>query len=428
LQPSASALFSSPLAEELAEDILERFLRYVRIDTQAAYGSDSYPSTPGQLELSNLLADELRGLGIDDAEVDEYGYVFATVPGSAGPTVGLLAHVDTSPDAPGSGVAPQVIPGYEGGPVVLPGSPEQVLTPEDSPLLAERVGHDIVTTDGTTLLGADDKAGVAEIMAAVAYLAAHPEVPHAPLRIAFTVDEEVGRGTEYLDLEAFGAEFAYTMDGARVGEIENETFSALEATVTIKGRSAHPGTAKGKLVNAVKLAARLIASLPPELSPEATEGRQGFLHPTDVTGTTEGVKIRIILRDFDDRRLESHAELLRGLVQELSESEPRARISLEVAEVYRNMKEVLDAHPQILAAAEEAVRRAGLEPTTGSIRGGTDGSMLSARGLPTPNIFTGGNEYHSVREWISVQDMAAAAATIVELARLWAEPAWARPS
>jgi tripeptide aminopeptidase len=411
--------YDSPLADALQGDVLERFLRYVRIDTQSDRHSSSYPSTAKQLDLSRLLADELRGLGLEDVELTGHGYVFATLPGSGGPTVGLVAHVDTSPDAPGAGVDPQVHRAYDGGELVAG------LSPATSTLLGERIGHDIVTSDGTTLLGADDKAGVAEIMAAVAYLTAHAELPHAPARIAFTVDEEIGHGTDHFDLEQFGADFAYTVDGSEVAEIENETWSALELRVTFHGVGAHPGTAKGRLVNPIKLAARFVASLPREtLSPETTEGREGFVHPTEIEGGAERATVTFILRDFDWDTLLAHEALVRRLAEEAVADEPRARVEFERWEQYRNMREALERVPHVVEAALEATRRVGLEPRLASIRGGTDGSRLTELGLPTPNIFTGGNEYHSLREWISVQDLAISAATVVELLAVWAEPAW----
>jgi len=417
--------YTSPLAAELAGDAVERFLRYVRIDTQSDDDSTSSPSTEKQRQLGELLARELRELGLDGVELTEHGYVFASLPGRRGPTIGFIAHMDTSPDESGSNVRPQVIR-YEGGDIVLPGNTRQAIRPSESTLLAERVGHDIVTTDGTTLLGADDKAGVAEIMAAVAYLVQHAEVDHAPIRVGFTVDEEVGRGTEHFDIDAFGAEFAYTADGAEVGRIDDETFTASEVRIRIEGHSVHPGTSKGKLVNSIKLAASLLEKLPKDrLSPETTEEREGFVHPVDIEGAAAATTITFIVRDFDGEKVTEHEQLLRDLAAEIERDEPRARVHVDIAESYRNMKEVLDTQPRILAAAEEATRRAGLEPTRSAIRGGTDGTMLTARGLLTPNIFTGGQEYHSVLEWISVQDMAASAATLVELAKLWAEPEWA---
>ena len=422
----ADPRYPTPLAAELAADVLERFLRYVRIDTQSDGDSDTYPSTAKQRDLGEVLARELREIGLEDVDFTEHGYVFATLPGAGGPTVGLIAHMDTSSDESGTNVKPQVVRDYDGGDLVLSGDPRKVLRAADNPILAERVGHDIVTTDGTTLLGADDKAGVAEIMGAVAYLAAHPEIEHAPIRVGFTVDEEVGRGVEHFDIEAFGADFAYTLDGSEIGRIDDENFAASELRIRIEGHSVHPGTAKGKLVNAIKLAARIVERLPKdERSPETTEGPEGFVHPTKITGTTAEAELRFIARDFDAHKLEAHEQLLRKLADDVAAEEPRAQVTVTVEESYRNMKEYLDANPAVTEAADEATRRSGLEPWREPIRGGTDGTMLSARGLLTPNIFTGGHQFHSVLEWASVQDMAASAATIVELAKLWAEPEWA---
>ena len=425
---SSASVYTSAIAAGVADDVLERFLRYVRIDTEAVRGSDTYPSSLKQLELCRLLRDELRELGLDDAEVTEHGYVFATLPGvdaQGAPTVGLIAHVDTSPDAPGADVKPQIWKGYDGGELALPGNPRQILSPETSALLAERVGHDIVTSDGTTLLGADDKAGVAEIMAAVAYLVAHPELPRAPVRVGFTVDEEVGAGTAHFDIEAYGADFAYTLDGQRVGEIENETFSALGVDVVFRGRGVHPGTSKGKMVNAVKLAAEFVARLPKDrLSPETTEGREGFIHPAYTSGGIEDARVTLIVRDFEWDLLQQHEELVRRLAEETVAGTPHASVTVDSRVQYRNMRETLERFPRVVEAAVEAVRRVGLEPKRGLNRGGTDGSVLTEKGLPTPNILTGGNEYHSLCEWISAQDLAIATATIVELVRLWSEPDW----
>lgn len=421
----ADPRYPTPIAAELADDVLQRFLRYVQVDTQSDDDSETYPSTAKQLDLGKMLAEELREIGLEDVELTEHGYVFATVPGSAGPTVGLIAHMDTSSDESGTNVKPQVIRNYDGGDIVLPGDTRKVLRPSENPILAERAGHDIVTTDGTTLLGADDKAGVAEIMGAVAYLAAHPEIEHAPIRVGFTVDEEVGRGVDHFDIEEFGADFAYTLDGSEIGRIDDETFSASEVRIRIEGHSVHPGTSKGKMVNAIKLVARIVERLPQsERSPETTEGRQGFVHPTRITGSTAEAEVRFIARDFDAQKLEEHEQLLRKLAADVAAEEPRADVTVTVEESYRNMKEFLDADPAVTEAADEAARRAGMKPWREPIRGGTDGSMLSARGLPTPNIFTGGHQFHSVLEWASVQDMAASAATIVELVKLWAEPDW----
>jgi len=417
--------YPTPLAAELVDDALERFLRYVRIDTQSDPQSTTYPSTPKQKDLARVLAQELQELGLEDATLDEHGYVFATLPGTSGPTVGLIAHVDTSSDESGANVQPQVVR-YEGGDITLPGDSHHVLRPTESVLLAEKIGHEIVTTDGTTLLGADDKAGVAEIMAAVAYFTKHPEIEHAPIRVGFTVDEEVGRGVEHFDIEAFGADFAYTLDGAEIGRIDDETFSASEVRVRIQGHSVHPGTSKGKMVNSMKLAAALLERLPKDrLSPETTEEREGFVHPHRIVGGAAETVITFICRDFDREQLHAHEQLLRDLGADIEREEPRARVTIEVEESYLNMKEFLDARPRILEAADEATRRVGLTPTRNAIRGGTDGALLSARGLLTPNVYTGGQEYHSVLEWVSVQDMAVSAATVVELAKLWAEPEWA---
>lgn len=427
--PPGSCTRGSPgladVAAEVQEDVLERLLRYVRIDTTSDQDSETYPSTAKQRDLGEVLERELREIGLDDVELTEHGYVFATLPGSAGPTVGLIAHMDTSQDESGTNVQPQVVRNWDGKDIVLPGDTDKVLRVDENPILAARVGHDIVTTDGTTLLGADDKAGVAEIMGAVAYLAAHPEVEHAPIRVGFTVDEEVGRGVDHFDIEKFGADFAYTLDGAEIGRIDDETFSASEARIRIEGLSVHPGTSKGKMVNAIKLGARLLERLPSgSVSPETTEGREGFIHPHRFTGTTAEAELRFIARDFDAEKLAEHEALLRQLADDLAAEEPRARISVTVDEQYRNMKEFLDADPSVTEAADEAARRCGLDPWREPIRGGTDGSMLSARGLLTPNIYTGGQQFHSVLEWASVQDMATSAATIVELAKLWAEPEW----
>ena len=419
----ARAPFRTPLAAELADDVLERFLRYVVIDTQSEHDSPTYPSSARQLDLSRLLVDELRALGVEDAGLTEHGYVFATLPGTRPePVVGLLAHVDTAPGTPGAGVKPLVHRCYGGGPIVLPGDPAQVLDPAETPELATRVGHDIVTSDGTTLLGADDKAGVAEIMAAVAWLVRHPDVARATLRIGFTVDEETGRGTDHFDLDEFGADVAYTLDGAGLGSLEIESFSAKEVQIRIRGRGVHPGTAKGRLVNSVKLAADLLAALPRErLSPETTEGREGFVHPARIRGTAEETVISFIARDHDEAKLDEHVALLRRLADDVARAEPRAHVTVDVEFQYPNMRRSIDAHPRVVEAAVEAYRRVGVEPVFEPIRGGTDGSRLSAAGLPTPNLFTGGQDYHSLREWASVQDMAAAAAVVVELARIWAE-------
>jgi tripeptide aminopeptidase len=414
--------YTSALAEELARDTLERFLRYVRIDTQSRRDRSGSPSTPGQLELGRLLVSELRDAGLEDAQLDDNGYVVATLPGvggaANGEAIGLIAHMDTSPDAPGHGVEPIVHRSYDGGVLELPRE-GTVLDPAAIPELVAKTGHDIVTSSGDTLLGADDKAGVAEIMAGVAYLAAHPELPRPTLRIAFTPDEEIGEGATLFDIERFGARCAYTLDGSELGELQDETFSAFEALLTVRGVEVHPGQATGKMVNALRLASRIVAALPPELTPEATAGRDGFIHPHELNGTPAKATVRLIVRDFDDEQLDRHVALLERTAREVVQDEPRARLEVSVHEQYRNMGSVLRQVPEITKAAEAAIQAEGIEPIRRPIRGGTDGSKLSAMGLPTPNIFTGGHEYHSVREWASVQDMAAAAAVVVRLAEVW---------
>jgi tripeptide aminopeptidase len=410
-------------AAELAEDAAERFLRYVRIDTQSDDDSDTYPSTAKQLDLLRLLRDELAALGLEDAAIDEHGYVTATIEATVAgsvPTIAFFAHADTARDVSGAGVEPRRFR-YEGGAIPL-GDSGQTIRPEESPELPKHVGHDLITTDGTTLLGADDKAGIAEIMAAAAYLVAHPEVPHGPVKIVFNPDEEVGRGVLHLPVESLGAVAAYTLDGSTAGELQSETFSGAHVRMRIRGRSIHPGWAMGELVNAIKLAAEIVAQLPTDsLSPETTAGREGFVHPTLVTGDPAEVELRFIVRDFEDDLLDRHVELLRGIAAEVAAGEPRCAIDVDSSVQYRNMRDSLHAHPEVVDNLEEAIRRVGLEPSRTAIRGGTDGSMLTQMGLPTPNVFTGGHDAHSEREWICVEDMGLAAATVVELAKIWAE-------
>jgi tripeptide aminopeptidase len=419
--------FASPLAAALAEDVLARFTRYVKIDTASEEGAESYPSTAKQLDLARVLLEELRGFGLADARLDEHGYVMATLPATPGvtaPAIGLIAHMDTSPEANGANVEPHIWRNYGGGAITLPADSRQTLSPADTPALADHIGHDLVTSDGTTLLGADDKGGAAAIMAAVDHLRRHPEIAHGAIKIGFTPDEEIGQGTRYFDTKAFGAEVAYTIDGYCAAEIEDETFSAAGATVTIHGHNTHPGKAKGKLVNSIKLAAQLLAKLPPtSLSPETTEDREGYVHPMAIEGGVERTTLRLILRDFDARLLAEHEALLRRAAAEVSASEPRAEIEVTVTQSYKNMKEYLKDHPRALEAADEAVRRAGLTPKRAIIRGGTDGARLSEAGLPTPNLSGGSHDAHSVREWTTVQDLANNAATLVHLAQVWAEPA-----
>jgi tripeptide aminopeptidase len=418
--PSA---YTSELAGELAGDVLDRFLRYARIDTQSVRDRTGSPSTPGQLDLLRLLVAELREIGLEDAAIDDNGYVYATLPATNGSphAVGLIAHVDVSPDAPGAGVEPIVHRDYDGARVELPRG-GTVLDPSDMPVLAGKVGHDVVTSSGDTLLGADDKAGVAEIMAAVAYLAAHPELPRATMKVGFTPDEEIGEGATLFDVERFGAACAYTLDGSQPGEIQDETFSGAEVAVIYEGVDIHPGWATGKLVNAVRLAGRLLARLPADrLTPETTQEREGFIHPYVISGDAGRAEVRFIARDFDDALLAEHIALIRRVAEEVAAEEPRSRLTVLERPQYPNMRRFVNGFPQVVDVAERAIRAEGIEPIKEPIRGGTDGSILSARGLPTPNLFTGGHEYHSVREWASVHDMASAAAVVVRLAGLWAE-------
>ncbi len=422
------APYTSALAEALAPDLLDRFLRYVRIDTRSRRQRSSSPSTPGQLELGQLLVDELNGAGLADAGLDENGYVVAGLDGAEaaeGPVIGLIAHLDTSPDAPGHGVQPIVHRDWDGGVIELPRGGTR-LDPATMRQLIPKRGHDIVTTSGDTLLGADDKAGIAAIMAAVVHLAAHPELPRPRLRIAFTPDEEIGEGATLFDIARFGALCAYTIDGSELGELQDETFSAVEVTINVQGVDVHPGQATGKLVNALRLAARIVAALPADtLTPETTADREGFIHPYDLSGSAARARLAAIVRDFDDDKLDDHVALLQRTVNEVAAGEPRAEIDVEVRPQYRNMRRYLQSAPYAVQAAEQAIREEGIEPLRIPIRGGTDGSRLSEMGLPTPNIFTGGHEYHSVREWASLHDMAAAAATIVRLAEVWTRAPYA---
>jgi tripeptide aminopeptidase len=411
-------------AAELAEDAARRFLRYVQIDTQSDEDSEEYPSTAKQLDLLRLLVEELTAIGLEDAAIDEHGYVTATLPSTVDrdvPAIAFFAHVDTAREASGAGVKPQRIR-YDGGEIVL-GDSGQVIRPNESPELEHHAGHELITTDGTTLLGADDKSGVAEIMAAVAHLHAHPELPHGPVKVAFNPDEEVGRGVIHFPVDTFGVAAAYTVDGSTAGEVQSETFSGAQVRMRIRGRAIHPGWAKGELVNAIKLAAAIVEKLPKEArSPETTEDREGYVHPVVISGDSSEVELRFIVRDFENDQLDEHIEFLRGLASEVAATDERCSIEVEARIQYRNMRDTLGGHPEIVANLEDAVRRVGLEPRRTSIRGGTDGSALTEMGLPTPNIFTGGHDAHSEREWICVEDMGLAAATIVELAQIWAEP------
>jgi tripeptide aminopeptidase len=410
------------------DTVLDRFLRYVRYDTRSDERSTAYPSTSQQLVLLEALATELRALGVRDAAIDEHGYVMATVPATTSkanvPVIGFIAHVDTSPEMPGAGVKPIVHADYDGRDLVLPDDPTAVLRLADNPALRDQFGHDIVTASGLTLLGADDKAGVAEIMSAVAFLMAHPDIPHGTIRIGFTPDEEVGRGTLHFDVPAFGAAVAYTMDGGDVGELESESFSADAMTITFYGFNTHPGYARGRMINAIKLASAFIAALPGDrLSPETTEGREGFVHPYVMQTGVDRTTVRLIVRDFEDEGLTQKEQMLETLAQSVVAAHPGAAVTVEIEEQYRNMKKVIDGCPEAVAYAADAIRRAGLDVRTRSIRGGTDGSKLSFMGLPTPNLFAGEHNFHSRLEWVSVQDMEKATEVIVHLCRIWEERA-----
>lgn len=408
-------------------DVTARFLRYVVIDTQSDPASPTCPSTEKQKNLGNLLARELRELGITDAHLDEHGYVYGTIPANTDKTVPVIcfcSHMDTSPDCSGENVKPQIVQNYQGGDIMLPGDPAQVIRVRDNPALADQIGNDIVTSDGTTLLGADNKAGVAEIMDATHFLLAHPEIKHGTIKILFTPDEEIGRGVDKVDIKKLGADFGYTIDGETAGHLEDETFSADGATVTITGVSVHPGFAKGKMEHAIKIASRIVERLPQDTcSPETTEDREGFLHPVGINGALEQVTLAFIVRDFTEQGLHEKEALLESIVQDVMKDFPQSTYNIDITQQYRNMKQVIDAHPQVVDYALEAIRRAGLEPIRSSIRGGTDGSRLSFMGLPCPNIFAGEHAFHSRTEWVSVQDMEKAAETIVHLAMIWEERA-----
>ncbi len=406
--------------------VIDRFLRYVVIDTQSDPASSTQPTTEKQKDLGRVLVAELLEIGLSDAHLDEHGYVYATIPANTDkkvPVICFCSHMDTAPDFTGKNVKPQMVRNYAGGDIQLPGDPSRVIRVSEHPELKNQIGNDIVTTDGTTLLGADDKAGLAEIMAAVQILVDNPQIKHGVIKILFTPDEEVGRGVNKVDLKKLGADFAYTMDGETAGHIEDETFSADSVDIVIAGVAIHPGFAKDRMENAIKIAGAIIDRLPKEIAPETTEGKQGFIHPTGVAGSMEKAAISLIIRDFTDEGLTEKEAMLEAIVKDVMKSYPGSTYRFDVKEQYRNMKVVLDRHPEIVENAVEAVRRAGMTPVRGSIRGGTDGSRLSFMGLPCPNIFAGGHAFHSPLEWISRQDMEKAVSTIVELAKVWEERA-----
>jgi tripeptide aminopeptidase len=403
---------------------LERFLRYVTIDTRSDEQAATTPSTPGQLVLLGLLAAELKELGADEVSMDEHGYVMATIPATSSrtgtPVIGFIAHVDTSPEMPGHDVKPIVHARYDGRDLVLPDDPAMVLRAADNPPLLSQIGNDIVTASGLTLLGADDKAGVAAIMAAAEHLLEHPEIPHGVVRIGFTPDEEIGRGADRFDVGRFGAACAYTLDGGGLGELEYESFSADAVTVTFKGFNTHPGYAKGRMVNAIRVAADFISRLPRTgMSPETTDGYEGYLHPYQMQAGADRTTVKVLVRDFATPALQEKEALVDAIAREVVEAHPGSSFETVVEQSYRNMREVLERHPQVVDYARDAIRRAGLEPVERPIRGGTDGSRLSFMGLPTPNLFAGEHNFHSRLEWVSAQDMDKAVEVIVRLSERW---------
>ena len=403
----------------------ERFLKYVQIDTQSDPYSDAQPSTAKQMDLSRILVEELLEMGIEDAHLDEFGYVYATVPSNstkAVPTICFCSHVDTSPDCTGEGVKPIIHENYQGQDLILPDDNSQIIRLIEHEDLAHQIGNDIITASGTTLLGADNKAGVAEIMDAACYLMNNPEIKHGKIKILFTPDEEIGRGTKAVNLKKLGADFGYTIDGETLGSLEDETFSADRVTITITGVSQHPGFAKGRMESALKIASEIVSKLPKNtLSPESTEGMEGFIHPTNISGMVEMATLEFIIRDFTVAKLHAHELVLREIMNNILRNYPNSKATFEVHEQYRNMKEILDKVPHVSEYALEAIRRSGIEPNRRSIRGGTDGSRLSFMGLPCPNIFAGEHAFHGKHEWVSVQDMEKAVETIVNLCGIWEE-------
>ncbi len=401
---------------------VDRFLKYVKYDTQSDDESTSFPSTEKQKKLSADLAKELKRMGLKDAAMDKWGYVMATIPANTKkkvPPIAFIAHVDTSPAVTGKNVKPIIHKKYKGGDIKLP-KEKRVIKENENPDLKKMKGFDIITTDGSTLLGADNKAGVAEIMDAVNYFLAHPEVKHGPIKICFTPDEEVGRGTEKIDLKKLGAKFAYTVDGSSRGEVESETFSADMVVLKFIGKNIHPGYAKNQMINSMKVAGAFLESLPKNrLSPETTEKKQGFVHPTTISGNEEFTTLKFIIRDFDTKKLKVYESFLKELAQKTVKKFPGAKFDFKVVEQYRNMWEVLKKHPQVTKFAVQAMRNLGIKPILNPIRGGTDGSRLSFMGLPTPNIFAGEHSFHSQLEWVAVQDMEMAVKVIVELAQIW---------
>ncbi|PRD55357.1 peptidase T [Phyllobacterium myrsinacearum] len=410
----------------MTDTVTDRFLRYVVIDTQSDPQSPAQPSTEKQKNLGHVLVAELLAIGLSDAHMDEHGYVHATIPSNVDrpvPVICFCSHMDTAPDFTGTNVKPRILQNYGGGDIQLTGDPQQVIRVSDNPVLLDQIGNDIITTDGTTLLGADDKAGLAEIITAAQFLVDNPDIRHGTIKLLLTVDEEIGRGVDKVDVAKLGARFAYTVDGETAGHIEDESFSADGVDITISGVAIHPGFAKDKMENAIKIAGAIIDRLPRDIAPETTEGKEGFIHPTGVTGSMEKAALSFIIRDFTEDGLAAKEAMLEALVKEVMAGYPGSSHTFTVRQQYRNMKSVLDRHPEIVDNAVEAVRRAGMVPVRGSIRGGTDGSRLSFMGLPCANIFAGGHAFHSPLEWVSRQDMERAVKTLVELAKIWEERA-----
>ncbi len=407
--------------------VTERFLRYVKIDTQSDPNSPTCPSTMKQKDLGKILVQELLDIGISDAHMDEHGYIYATIPSNTSkkvPVICFCSHMDTSPDCSGKDVNPQVHEKYDGKDIVLPNDKSQVIRVKEHPSLLKQIGNDIITTDGTTLLGADNKAGVAEIMDAANHLMKNPEIKHGTIKILFTPDEEIGRGADKADMKKLGADYGYTIDGEELGHIENETFSADGVTISIHGVSTHPGFAKNKMESAIKIASEIVAALPKDkMSPESTEKKEPFVHPVSISGGIEETVLQFIIRAFDEESLKTQEDFLKTLTEKVIKNYPHSTFDFVVKQQYRNMKQVLDKNPEIVNNALEAIKRAGVEPVLSSIRGGTDGSRFSYMGLPCPNIFAGEHAFHSKHEWVSVQDMEKAVATIVNLCMIWEEKA-----
>ena len=411
----------------IKDDLIERFIRYVKIDTQSQEDVEQIPSTKKQFDLANILVKELKELGLEDANVDSHSYVMATLPGNLSPVendkipkIGFIAHLDTSPEAPGENVNPIIHKNYDGKDLKLPKN-NIILKPEENPHLKDCIGGEIITSDGSTLLGADDKAGIAEILSSLVYLKKNPDIKHGDIKIAFTPDEEVGRGADLFDVKKFNADLAYTLDGSIMGEIENETFNAYSANISVKGFNVHPGDAKDKMVNSMRIAAHLISQLPENRLPETTEQREGYIHVHNIKGSVDETIIKLLLRDFEMDGIKESEKILQSIIANTKKTFPKSDIQLETKESYLNMKYKLDENPDVVELALEAVKRSNIKPILGLIRGGTDGARLSYMGLLTPNIFTGGQNFHSVSEWIPVKAMIKATETAVNLIKIFVE-------